>query len=282
MFIKIFFYFILFFYELSCLGGENDLSMSISSRRSKSLGELHFKKFIKGGSFFPKLKRSQKRFLFVNVFFRSTASISPRFDEILVKGVPESVAETKVGTVIFLDIANSTEWTKNHNPKECFQLYEDLFGRLFDDIKIKFTPHVRFIETAGDSFVALVGGPHHNYSKKENEVIIAINAAKYLKQVASEVFSRIEYNGLSARIGLATGDLLGRITCNAYHLLGPTMTIASRTESSCPPGSILLHSSTFKEIQGTVSESMVSDFTLCEKNVDMKGLGIHKVYEVNF
>ena len=105
----------------------------------------------------------------------------------------------------------------------------------------------------GDAVMALFGAlvAHDNDPKRAIDAALAMQAE--LDEYNREVGERIG-EPMKIRIGINTGrvyaGMLGGDSHKSYTVMGDAVNVASRLESSCPIGSILVSESTLEHVRG--------------------------------
>ncbi len=174
----------------------------------------------------------------------STAPLPPQV-------TPESaISELKIVTVLFSDMCGFTSLSERLGVEELRDLMNGWFDRLSTLIPTFGGTIDKFI---GDAVMALFGAPvaHENDPKRAIDAALAMQAE--LDEYNSEVSKRIG-QPMKIRIGINTGrvyaGMLGGDSHKSYTVMGDAVNVASRLESSCPIGSILISESTLEHVRG--------------------------------
>lgn len=138
--------------------------------------------------------------------------------------------ELKIATVLFADIASSTEEVAHLGPEEAMQRLQPAVRQMCDAVE-RFGGTV--VRTLGDGVLALFGAPR----ALEGHVRLACEAALRIQTVfANEAW------GLSVRTGLHTGQIASDPTVGASArsdgVHGLTIHLANRVMASAEPGEI--------------------------------------------
>ena len=152
----------------------------------------------------------------------------------LSSAVPQRLAEPrgelKIATVLFADIASSTEEVAHLGPEEAMQRLQPAVGHMCDAVERYGGTVVR---TLGDGIMALFGAPR----TLEGHVRLACEAALRIQAVFAT-----EARGLSVRIGLHTGQIASDpsvgVSARSDGVHGLTIHLASRVMASAEPGEI--------------------------------------------
>ena len=199
-------------------------------------------------------------------------------DRLLLNVLPKAVADRlKAGertivdsfaecTVLFADIVDFSQFTKQHTPSRTVQLLNDIFSS-FDTI----AEHnlLEKIKTIGDAYMLVGGVP---VVRPDHATACADAALEMLQAV--KMFNRRHGFNWSIRIGINTGPVVAGIIGTrkfTYDLWGDTVNIASRMESHGQPDRIQVSSATRKAL---------GDAFLCERVglVSLKNVGEMETY----
>ncbi len=152
------------------------------------------------------------------------------FDGAASQRLAEPRGELKIATVLFADIANSTEKVAQLGPEEAMQRLQPALRQMCDAVERYGGTVVR---TLGDGILALFGAPR----TLEGHVRLACEAALRIQTVfANEAWD------LDIRIGLHTGQIASDptvgVSARSEGVHGLTIHIASRVMASSEPGEI--------------------------------------------
>ncbi len=161
---------------------------------------------------------------------------------------PTSAAERKRVTVLFADVSGYTALSENLDPEDV----ANIMNRLFEAVTVEIHRYGGTIDKyAGDAVMALFGAPQ----ALENHEEMSVRAAMAMQQVI-QTFSEQLYQDrgfrVQMRIGLNTGDVLaglvGGLKARSYTVMGDTVNLAARLESSAPVGGILASNTTARKL----------------------------------
>jgi len=158
--------------------------------------------------------------------------------------------ERRIVTVLFADCAGFTSIAEKLDPEDVHQIMEGCFERIAAEIhRLEGTIN----QYRGDGVMALFGAPVAHEDGPRRAVHAALGIQRSLAEHAAEVERRYGIQ-LRMRVGLNTGTVVvGRIGDDLrmdYTAEGDTTNVASRLESLCPPGSVLISESTHRAIEG--------------------------------
>ncbi|MCM1322299.1 MAG: hypothetical protein NC041_07655 [Bacteroides sp.] len=171
-------------------------------------------------------------------------------------------------SVLFADIVGFTEIAAKLSAEQIVSALNNLFSRF--DIRAK-KSGVEKIKTIGDSYMAVCGLPEAN--KNHAEVMIQFAAGLYEDLADYNKSAEIPFN---LRIGINSGSVIAGVigkTKFVYDLWGDTVNVASRMQSLCTPGYILVTEEVKERAQQHIC---FTDAVLC----NVKGKGIMKTYNV--
>jgi predicted ATPase/class 3 adenylate cyclase len=158
--------------------------------------------------------------------------------------------ERRVVTVLFADCVGFTSIAEKLDPEDVHRIMERCFERMAPEIhRLEGTIN----QYRGDGVMALFGAPIAHEDGPRRAVHAALGIQRALGEYADELEGAYGFR-LRMRIGLNTGTVVvGRIGDDLrmdYTADGDTTNVASRLESLCPPGSVLVSESTHRAIDG--------------------------------
>ena len=205
--------------------------------------------------------------------------LPPQLVESIIKGEKDSIVETerKKLTIFFSDIKGFTTTTDGMEPEELSSLLNEYLSEM-TDIAHRWGGTVdKFV---GDAIMIFFGAPESTNDKDHavSCVKMAIEMQTCMKTLQEKWFNEgIEYP-LEIRIGITTGvAAVGNFGAEhrlSYTAIGGQVNLASRLESICKPGEILISHPTY---------AMVKDEIKCRDLDPVQVKGIHReirVYEV--
>src|SRR6188474_198519 len=149
--------------------------------------------------------------------------------------------QRKTVTVLFCDLAGSTELGEQTDP----EALRALLARYFERMKQIVESHEGTVEKfIGDAVMAVFGVP----TVREDDALRACRAAVEMRDAFPEL-------GIQGRIGVNTGEV---VTGTEERLAtGDAVNIAARLEQAAPPGEILLGEETLGRVHDAVETKEV-------------------------
>ena len=158
-------------------------------------------------------------------------------------------------TIFFSDIKGFTELSEEMEPEGLTDLLNNYFNEM-SQIALKYGGTIdKFI---GDSIMIFFGDPTSRGAKEDTMacVSMAIEMRKHMKILRQKWQSKGIKTPLQIRIGISTGfSTVGNFGAENrmdYTIIGKEVNLASRLESLCEPGEILISYETFALIKNKV------------------------------
>jgi class 3 adenylate cyclase len=179
--------------------------------------------------------------------------------------------------VLFTDIVNYTELSKNYDDKIIFQLLYTIYT--FFDNTIKKYPHLQKIETIGDAYM-VVGdifrnSTNHKVVVKEM-ILFALDIIKEIKKIKTP-----DNIPLCIRIGINMGSVSIGILGNEIPRLcvvGNTVNMASRLQSTAEIDTIQLSRHIYEQLEEI--EFDIKFEVILKENVFLKNMGSITTYNI--
>mgnify|MGYP002635071559 CR=1 FL=1 len=172
-------------------------------------------------------------------------------------------------SVLMLDFIDFTEMSIADDPASIVSELNDIFTN-FDQIVEQFG--CERIKTIGDAYMAVSGLPEPNPDHAHNIAKAALLFKRYLEQR-----NKINQSAWNARIGIATGPVIGSIVGihkYVYDIFGPAVNLAARMERRSEPMQITLCS--------PMADLLEPDFNLTKVGEeDIKGFGHLTLHRLN-
>jgi adenylate cyclase len=178
-------------------------------------------------------------------------------------------------TILFVDIQGFTAISEQVQVDYIHKFLNDFFTGMTQAV---FDHQGAVNKFLGDGLLAFFGDPIPVENHAEAAVRAAIDMQKAMTKINAK-WTRSGLgdfqNGLAIRIGINTGPVivgdLGSARRVEYTVLGSAVNIASRLESLCPPGGVIMSART---------RAMIGNDIACEAPMFVKVKGIHKEIEV--
>ena len=194
---------------------------------------------------------------------------SPQVVDMILKtaeGSKEDLLEAKdvSVTILFTDIVGFTRLSERLNPLDVNMLLNQYFSRMTDVI---FEYGGTLDKYVGDRLMAVFGAP----LEKEDDAERAIRAAlKMRKELASMMENASPDKKFDVRLGMNTGHVVagnvGSPKRMDYTVIGDSVNIASRLESSAEPNQILIGEETHRQVKNKFKTRKVGTKTLRGKS----------------
>ena len=152
--------------------------------------------------------------------------------------------ERKLVTVLFADVANFTTISEKLDPEEIHGIMDGCFKILMDEIH-RYEGTIN--QFTGDGVMALFGAPLAH----EDHAVRACHASLSIQHALTDYGEKLKKScgiDFKMRIGLNSGPVvvgaIGDDLRMDYTAIGDTINLASRLESSAPPGTVLVSAHT--------------------------------------
>jgi class 3 adenylate cyclase/tetratricopeptide (TPR) repeat protein len=165
----------------------------------------------------------------------------------------------KTVTVVFADVAGSTELGERLDPEALRRVME----RYFATARAVLARHGGTVEKfIGDAVVAVFGIP----AAHEDDALRAVRAAAEMREALAtlnEELSRERDVTLAVRTGVNTGEVFaGDPAQGQFYATGDAVNVAARLEQAAAPGEVLLGEETYGLVRGAVRVERVEPLSL--------------------
>jgi len=156
--------------------------------------------------------------------------------------------ERRLATVLFADIEGFTQISEQMD----FELVSDLIKAVWQRVDAVLEKHGGYIDKhIGDAVMAVWGAPR----AAEDDAERALTAALALQSALREFSAHSNRPGASEllmRVGVNTGPVLAGYvgTRGEYTVMGDTVNVASRLETSAESGTVVISESTYRLVRG--------------------------------
>ena len=164
----------------------------------------------------------------------------------------------RVVTVVFVDVADSTEMFRDRDPEETMAIMDSALERLAGPIRAFGGRVTRFM---GDGYLAVFGLP----VSREDDPEMAVRAGLAVQAKAAEIGGDLRTRGIapfSVRVGINTGLVVSGGTTEAEDtIMGSEVNIAARLEAAAPPGGVLISHGTFQHVRDRCAAEPYGEIT---------------------
>jgi len=159
--------------------------------------------------------------------------------------------ERKTITVLFADLAGSTELVHDLDPEEARRLIDPVLALMMEAVH-HYEGYVA--KSMGDGILALFGAPIGCEEHAQRALFAALRMQEAMRYYGSEV-QLSDMKSLQIRVGVHTGEVVVRAIRSEdlhtdYDPVGQTINIASRLEGIAAPGSVLATDPTCRLAEG--------------------------------
>ena len=192
--------------------------------------------------------------------------VPPRLiDEILAGRLSmENEAESRTITVMFTDLKGFTSASEKISPEDLANLLNDYLTEM-NSIIFKHDGTIdKFI---GDAIMVIFGAPAP--LSERQQIQKAVNCALEMQArmpAITQSWQAAGADGISMRIGIHHGPAIvgnfGSQERTDYTCIGPTVNLASRIETACPPGAVSVSSAVVKLLNDEFSVDSLGMFNL--------------------
>ena len=206
-------------------------------------------------------------------------------DELLLNILPAEVADElkakgksaprmyKSASVLFTDFVGFTATSAKMEPKKLIEKLDAYFVE-FDKITSRYG--IEKIKTIGDAYMCASGIPVENENNALSLTLAGLQLKTYCERLKTEQQAHGEVFW-DLRLGIHSGPIIAGVVGVkkfAYDVWGDTVNTASRVESNGDLNTLNVSETTYNKIK----DYFVCDF---EKEVNAKGKGIMKIYQVD-
>jgi adenylate cyclase len=213
------------------------------------------------------LERQKAEALLLNILPDETAEELKTFG----MAIPRHYAKA---SVLFTDFSNFTKISAKMSPEELISELNECFSA-FDEIVEK--NGLEKIKTIGDAYMCAGGIPTANDTNPRDTVAAALDLQAFMKNRNKEK-EKMGQPYFLMRVGIHTGELVTGVVGKhkfAYDIWGDTVNLASRMESTSPPGAVNISEATYHFVK--------NDFRCTPRGeIEAKGKGKVLMYLVEY
>jgi class 3 adenylate cyclase/tetratricopeptide (TPR) repeat protein len=185
---------------------------------------------------------------------RTTPAQPPAHLAQQILGAVSADGERKIVTLLFADLANSTELISNLDVEEANRILEPTLDRMIEAVH-RYQGTVT--HTAGDGIMAIFGAPIAHEDHGVRACYAALDIQESMRLLATDV--RREFGlQLQVRVGINSGPVVVMVKAHGEHVsvdyraVGRTTHVAARLQALAAPGTILLTRDTFALAKGFI------------------------------
>jgi len=188
-------------------------------------------------------------------------------------GAELGAPELREVSVLFADISGFTSMSERMSPSSVALLLNDYLSRMTDVI---FKYEGTLDKYIGDAIMAVFGAPLDMPDHAERAIRTALEMQERLAEWNAE---RKEGPAFRVRIGINSGKAMageiGSVNKKEYTVLGDTVNIASRLESSvAKPGTVVVGENTYRMVEDRFEFQPLGSFSLKGKEKEVLVFGV--------
>ena len=154
--------------------------------------------------------------------------------------------ERRIVTVLFCDVAGSTEMAEQLDPEEWAEIMNEAFEYLTGPVT-RYDGNVARL--MGDAILAFFGAPVAHEDDPQRAILAALDIVDGIAEFRQEI--QDEYGlDFNVRVGINTGSVVagevGSEVAGEYTAMGDAVNLASRMEQTARPGTIQISGDTHK------------------------------------
>ena len=161
---------------------------------------------------------------------------------------PPPEQQRKQMTILYADIVDSTELTRDLDPEENLEVIDHALKRLSGPVEQHGGHVTRY---TGDGFKAVFGKPVAFENDPEMAIRAGLGILEVARVYAEELQATWDIAGFQMRVGINTGWVAtGGETEAEDTVVGPAVNLAERVQSAAPPGGLLISHNTYTQVRG--------------------------------
>ena len=170
-----------------------------------------------------------------------------------------SLDERKPVTVLFADLAGSTELATRHDPEQL----RAMLSAFFDEMREQIQAFGGTVEKyAGDAIMAVFGVPRVSEDDAERAVRAALAMRQSLEQL-NPLFEQDYGVRLDLRVGVATGEAVAAASAaDQFLVTGEVANLAARLQSAGDGAGVVVSEETYRNLDPLLEAEPMRDLTL--------------------
>lgn len=176
--------------------------------------------------------------------------------------------------IIMMDVANSSFLSTTKTPKEVALMFHEVIKQASTFVNSQFYPFIRFIEACGDSLLFL-------HCPDLSLILSDIHSEcmYFALKLTEQLNIILEPYNTYIRCGMVHGECAGGVwDGKTFRLSGQNVNLAARLEGKCKKNHVVICDQMYSEL---MKENYLFSNEVNEEYADLKGLGVHKLYQIN-
>ena len=176
--------------------------------------------------------------------------------------------------IIMMDVANSSTLSTTKTPKEVALMFHEVIKQASTFVNTYFYPFIRFIEACGDSLLFL-----HCPDLSLHLSDIHSECMYFSLKLTEQLNIILEPYNTHIRCGIVHGECAGGVwDGKTFRLSGQNVNLAARLEGKCKKNHVVICDQMYSEL---MKENYLFSNEVKEEYEELKGLGVHKLYQIN-
>lgn len=201
-------------------------------------------------------------------------NIPKEFLEFMTNSPIFCVKHYKNCVIIMMDVANSSSLSTTKTPKEVALMFHEVIKQASTFVNSQFYPFIRFIEACGDSLLFL-----HCPDLSLTLSDIHSECMYFALKLTEQLNIILEPYNTYIRCGMVHGECAGGVwDGQTFRLSGQNVNLSARLEGKCKKNHVVICEQMYGALQ---KENYLFSNEVKEEYEDLKGLGVHKLYQIN-
>jgi class 3 adenylate cyclase/tetratricopeptide (TPR) repeat protein len=176
------------------------------------------------------------------------AVLREKLAEISIQAVSD---QRKLVTILFADTVASTAMSQHLDPEDVLEIMDGALKAYTEVVNVMGGTVARLM---GDGLLAFFGAPIGREDDAVRAVRCGLDIVRAAQTYAREVEARWNVASFNVRVGINTGLValgeVGGAAGSEYTAMGDAINLASRLESSAPPGGVMISHDTYIHVRG--------------------------------